>query len=271
MTFPYPAAVITGILAMIVSSGGEYGEYLVIKKSDRTAARADKVYMQEVIDGDTFTLDTGETVRLAEVNAPETGACFADEAHEALTKVLTGKPLRLVLDETRKDSFGRLLRIVMVPKADASDGYITVQEYLAVRGLVTFTPHGNRAYQSGISAGVAYARSHDIGMWKACKKEMDALRVSEAWWVDEDVAPSDPSCIIKGNISASGHGKQYFLPTCKNYSTIKISPKLGEQYFCTERGLNVQGFAGALIVGGGRECVYPCATIDTHGKELALD
>ena len=242
MTFPYPAAVITGILAMIVSSGGEYGEYLVIKKSDRTAARADKVYMQEVIDGDTFTLDSGEIVRLAEVNAPEKGACFADEAREALTKVLTGKPLRLVLDETGKDSFGRLLRIVMVPKADASDGYITVQEYLAVRGLVTFTPHGNRAYQSDISSAVAHARSHDIGLWKECASEMEAQIVRDAWWVDEDVPPADPSCTIKGNISASGHGKQYFLPTCKNYSTIKISPKRGEQYFCTEREAERAGF-----------------------------
>jgi endonuclease YncB( thermonuclease family) len=114
MLYPYPAPIINAILAMIVAQGVVFGPYIVVNKTTRTDYRADMVYAKEVYDGDTFKLDSGEHVRLAEVNAPEIGECYGEEAKVALTKLLSDKPLRLIYDEVDRDKFGRLLRVVQI-------------------------------------------------------------------------------------------------------------------------------------------------------------
>lgn len=233
--YPYPNAVITGILSMIVASGGSFGPFTVTNNNSQTSARADQVYATHIIDGDTFEIASGERIRLAEVNAPEQGECYFDEAKKALTKILSGKPLRLIKDETGQDKFGRLLRIVNIDTEDARTPNIVAQEYLAAHGFVRYDPHGNRAYQDGIKTAEGLARANERGMWSVCKKEIKKNESAPAPWVDADVPPEKATCVIKGNVSDSGFGKQYFMPSCKNYSQIKITPEKGDRYFCTER------------------------------------
>jgi endonuclease YncB( thermonuclease family) len=83
------------------------------------------------MDGDTLRVgweDREMTLRLFGVNAPERGQRCHDEARER-TLALSGKTVRLVFDERRRDRFGRLLAY-----AFAEDGRF-IDGDLVARGL----------------------------------------------------------------------------------------------------------------------------------------
>jgi micrococcal nuclease len=241
-SFPYPAALVNAILTLIIAQGGTYGNFEVIDKHARSDSRPNSVYITKAIDGDTFEIETGERIRLAEIDAPETGECYGEESRKALWNLLRGQKLRLIGDEINQDKFGRLLRIVQIDGELPESNKVIAQEYLVSRGFARSDFHGNRAYQSGIESHEADARAKDRGLWKKCKKQIKTKAEQAKWWVDEDVLPTDPTCTIKGNISASGHGNQYFTESCRSYTSIKISPKEGEAYFCTEKEAHKAGF-----------------------------
>ena len=63
-----------------------------------------------IADGDTLEVDTGETVitvRLAGINAPENGECFADESLDYLIDNVKGQTV--TIEELEIDQFGRTL------------------------------------------------------------------------------------------------------------------------------------------------------------------
>lgn len=68
----------------------------------------------EVIDGDTFRTQTGSTVRLLGINAPEMNDPGGDIAKNILTLLIMDKDVRLEGDMTDQDDYGRLLRYVYV-------------------------------------------------------------------------------------------------------------------------------------------------------------
>jgi len=71
-----------------------------------------KIIVSEVIDGDTFKLSSGETVRLICVDAPEKNTKGYEEAKKFLSDLILNKEVRLEKDVSEKDSYGRLLRYV---------------------------------------------------------------------------------------------------------------------------------------------------------------
>ena len=73
---------------------------------------SEEVRAKEVIDGDTFVLDTGEKVRLIGFNTPEIGEYYSDEATQRLSELVMHRPLRLERDIRDRDVYGRLLRYV---------------------------------------------------------------------------------------------------------------------------------------------------------------
>lgn len=70
----------------------------------------------EVVDGDTLDVQlpdgTVERVRIVSINAPEGDECYSSEAAEALTALVDGEAVRLVVDHSNRDRYGRLLRYV---------------------------------------------------------------------------------------------------------------------------------------------------------------
>ncbi len=68
----------------------------------------------EIIDGDTFKTEHGETVRLLGINTPEMGKPEGQIAKDFLRLLIMGKAVRLERDATDKDDFGRSLRYVFV-------------------------------------------------------------------------------------------------------------------------------------------------------------
>ncbi len=77
-----------------------------------TCTKTNKV--TEVIDGDTFRTQNGETIRLLGINTPEIGNPGADIAKDFLLLLILNKSVRLEKDITDKDDYGRLLRYVYV-------------------------------------------------------------------------------------------------------------------------------------------------------------
>lgn len=72
------------------------------------------IFVTRVIDGDTLVLNTGETVRLIGINAPESYEKSSDTSKAKLEELVSGKEIRLEKDVTNLDQYGRLLRYVYV-------------------------------------------------------------------------------------------------------------------------------------------------------------
>ncbi len=68
--------------------------------------------ISEIIDGDTFKTEHGETVRLLGINAPEMGSQGGQIAKDFLTLLIMNRAVRLEKDATDKDDYGRSLRYV---------------------------------------------------------------------------------------------------------------------------------------------------------------
>lgn len=65
-----------------------------------SAGEFDKVaVVSKVIDGDTFDLNTGERIRLADINAPENGTAGYQEAKDYVIATVEGKTVYLDIDD----------------------------------------------------------------------------------------------------------------------------------------------------------------------------
>ncbi len=68
----------------------------------------------EVIDGDTFRTEKGESVRLLGINAPELDDPGGDIAKDVLTFMISNREVQLKKDISDRDDYDRLLRYVYV-------------------------------------------------------------------------------------------------------------------------------------------------------------
>ena len=76
--------------------------------------QADTISGVEIIDGDTFRLTTGDTVRLIGIDAPELSQPGGKMSREYLAYLLLGKPITLERGPEDRDNYHRLLRFVYV-------------------------------------------------------------------------------------------------------------------------------------------------------------
>jgi endonuclease YncB( thermonuclease family) len=104
-----PAVLIPGILVALALgwNGGVLRNWDSWKNTQAVFPRQGIV--KTIEDGDTFVLDTGRTVRLLGVNAPERGELGFESATEALSASITGKRVYLEYDRYQDDKFGRIL------------------------------------------------------------------------------------------------------------------------------------------------------------------
>ena len=65
-----------------------------------------------IVDGDTFDIDNGERIRLADTSAPEPGESGGSKATSILTSLINGKTVYLDADPQR--NYGRLVAVVYV-------------------------------------------------------------------------------------------------------------------------------------------------------------
>ena len=83
-----------------------------------------------VYDGDTFTLNTGDKIRLLGVNTPELKPRedYGIEARDAAASLLLNKRVTLSYGAVKKDGYGRLL-------ASVKQGEVDTASYLLEKGL----------------------------------------------------------------------------------------------------------------------------------------
>lgn len=243
LNFTKHRTVIIGILAAIVAGGGSYAGYTVLRSGDSLDSDKGTATVAYVYDGDTVQMSSGEEVRLLNIDAPEKGECMYDEARGALENKVRGNRVTVVRDVTGTDAFGRFVRYVFAqtdPRADS----VFLNVYLVHHGFAVYVPSKNMLYRDLFEAADRHARTSRSGIWGVCPELAAGYADREAHSeTRDDVLPSDARCVIKGNISENGYGKNYFLPTCRSYGQIKISPDSGERYFCTEREAIAAGFS----------------------------
>jgi endonuclease YncB( thermonuclease family) len=130
-----------------------------------------------VYDGDTIEVwIDGEraTVRLAEIDAPETGAngttveCYQAEATNRLKELLpVGSNVWLETDQTDHDRYGRLIRFVW--RKDSANQAQLVEEELVSGGYAAVeTGFVDRKYEEPLQKSEREAGDASAGLWGAC-------------------------------------------------------------------------------------------------------
>jgi endonuclease YncB( thermonuclease family) len=116
-----------------------------------------------VYDGDTFTLDTGDKVRLQWINTPELRPSepYGIEAREAADAFLGGKEVTLIYGAVKKDGYGRLLAAAQV------DGRWLAEHLLelGLGHLFLIPPVEDSVDVQALIAAQERARSANRGIW----------------------------------------------------------------------------------------------------------
>ena len=199
-----------------------------------------------VVDGDTIEVEingTKERVRYIGIDTPETVdprkpvQCFGVEASKKNKELVEGKTVRLEKDVTDRDKYHRLLRYVLLDDA-------LINETLVQQGFAkSYSYPPDIKYQDKFVAAEKKAREDKLGLWSACASATPA--VSAAPTAVASASASNPSCTIKGNISASGE-KIYHLQGCGSYAKTTIDESRGERWFCSEQEAQTTGWRKAL-------------------------
>lgn len=116
-----------------------------------------------VYDGDTFTLDTGDRVRLRWVNTPELKPAedFGIEARDLANKLILNKTVTLEYGLVTRDGYGRLIAGVTTP-----DGKRLSEELLkAGYGHLFLIPPVGEVDMGPFLAAQKHAQANRLGIW----------------------------------------------------------------------------------------------------------
>ncbi|MBU7017208.1 MAG: thermonuclease family protein [Theionarchaea archaeon] len=86
----------------------------ITSTEDTTTRAEDTLICTAIIDGDTFKLETGETVRLIGIDAPELSQPGGEKSSEYLTHLILNKGINLETGQEYRDKYNRLLRFVYI-------------------------------------------------------------------------------------------------------------------------------------------------------------
>jgi endonuclease YncB( thermonuclease family) len=121
----------------------------------------------KITDGDTIRINTGEDVRLLQIDTPEpmSSECYASEATAALTKLIFGKTIRLESDSASAniDQYKRLLRYVFVGKTNVN------LKMVEIGAAAPYFYNGEKGkYSAQLLKAAQKARAQKIGLWGKC-------------------------------------------------------------------------------------------------------
>jgi endonuclease YncB( thermonuclease family) len=121
----------------------------------------------KITDGDTIRINTGEDVRLLQIDTPEpmSAECYAAEATQALTKLISGKTIRLESDPVSDniDQYKRLLRYVFVGKLNVN------LRMVEIGAAAPYFYQGEKGkYSKQLLKAAEKARANKVGLWGKC-------------------------------------------------------------------------------------------------------
>lgn len=110
----------------------------------------DKARMTQVLDGDTFIINNGLTVRLLGINAPDRGQPKYNDAAQYLSQLIKNREIYLEYDRYQDDKFGRILAYVWIKcfeeiKTDCRGDKVMVNELMIKKGYATPITYQDRA------------------------------------------------------------------------------------------------------------------------------
>ena len=171
----------------------------------------------EIVDGDTFILETDQSIRLADLDAPELNFCLGKEAKERLEKLILGK--RVKLETTGRGSFKRTIALVY-------QNNIFVNKVMLEEGWGRYDCTGTDKDEE-LKAASHQAQDAKKGVYGSQCTPVD---------------PPNPQCVIKGNIDKHYRKKIYHFPGCGGYNVVIIEKDRGEDWFCSEKEAQEAGF-----------------------------
>ena len=109
----HPGTISTGVT---ISTEGmiSHTEDMISPNENTISWAEDTLICTAVIDGDTIKLETGETVRLIGIDAPELSQPGGEMSREYLTHLILNKGISLEKGYEDRDKYNRLLRIVYI-------------------------------------------------------------------------------------------------------------------------------------------------------------
>ncbi len=114
-----------------------------------------------VLDGDTVVLETGEKFRYLGIDAPELNDRWGPEAKKFNEDMVLGKKIKIELDRTKLDKYGRILGYVW-------SGDIMVNEALVERGYAKVNLMKGEVkpkYLDRLQKAEAWAKQNNDGVW----------------------------------------------------------------------------------------------------------
>ncbi|MCL5410515.1 MAG: thermonuclease family protein [Patescibacteria group bacterium] len=134
-----------------------------------------KETVEEVLDGDTIKLSSGEKIRYIGINTPEKGQPYAKEAAELNKSLVLNKEVKLEFDVQTKDRYGRTLAYVY-----AGDIFVNLE--IVKNGLgVSETIQPNVKYQDEFVNAQKSAREKCLELWEGlCEGKPSGVLGSES-------------------------------------------------------------------------------------------
>lgn len=148
---------------------GLFGALVVSAAAAPSFERGEVGLVSKVLDGDSFILDSGLEVRLAEIEAPRVrpGDSWGARATKDLEGLILGKRVELRYDGLRRDRRGRALAQVFVPQGFGKEA-IWIQTALLKDGMArVHTYADNRRAIGDLWQAEREARRAGRGIWTA--------------------------------------------------------------------------------------------------------
>ena len=187
-----------------------------------------------IADGDTFTLLTADKqqvkIRLAEIDAPESGQPYGNKSKQTLSGLIFGKDVRVVVQTT--DRYGRTVGRPYVDDLDICAEMVRMgaawayREYLIDKGLLTLESD---------------ARSNKRGVWGLS----EAQNMPPWEWRQSGGQNTSGGCQIKGNINSKGD-RIYHVSGSRSYGATRINESKGERWFCSEAEAKAAGWRAPM-------------------------
>lgn len=178
-----------------------------------------KFLVTQVLDGDSFVISPDQTIRLANIDAPELDLCFGQQAKQFLENLVLNKYVDIKV--YGKDAYKRTVATVYL-----TDNKL-VNESIAENGYAIYTSTKTEERQM-INQAVEKARQNSLGIFSSTCSQTENI--------------DNPKCNIKGNIGKHDREKYYHLPNCAEYNRTVVELHLGEQWFCTENEAQKAGY-----------------------------
>ena len=128
----------------------------------------------KVIDGDTFVIEGGHSVRILSIDTDERGYPCYQEAKNKLEELILNKKVKLEKDEEDVDQYCRYLRHIFLPASSADRDSENIGLKLVEEGLAVARFYSETKYEKEISEAEKNARENKIGCkWSSYSKVSD--------------------------------------------------------------------------------------------------